>query len=155
GLPTHQLVTLTLSSGNGTILGTTTLDIGTGAGNGTVNFSGLEVDAAGSGLQITASSSGLLNAVSSSFIVNPGAYAGLQLLVPGKTAAPGPPPAKTGVPPAETAGSALNVTVNAVDSRGNVVKTVTNIVGLASSDLNAVLPANTSLTNGTRILSVT
>src|SRR5262249_25168629 len=47
GLPTHQLVTLTLSSGNGTILGTTTLDIGTGAGNGTVNFSGLEVDAAG------------------------------------------------------------------------------------------------------------
>jgi len=41
GLPASRTVTLTLTSGTGPILGTTNLDIGTGAGNGVVSWSDL------------------------------------------------------------------------------------------------------------------
>src|SRR5262249_56464909 len=43
GLGTSKLVTLALGAGSGTLQGSTTLDLGTAAGNGTAAFSGLEV----------------------------------------------------------------------------------------------------------------
>src|SRR5439155_15727012 len=42
GLPANLNVALALTSGSGLLLGTTALDIGTAAGNGTVTFSNLQ-----------------------------------------------------------------------------------------------------------------
>ena len=70
GLGAGRNVNMTLSSGVGTLLGTTILGIGTDAGNGTVAFSNLRIDYGGSGKQLTASASGLTSATSSSFSVN-------------------------------------------------------------------------------------
>src|SRR5439155_648282 len=56
---------------------------------------------------------------------------------------------------AETAGTSYSVTVNAVDANWNLVSTVTDTVGLTSTDANAALPANTALVAGTRSLSLT
>ena len=50
---------------------------------------------------------GIAADTSSAVAVNVGAFAKLQLLVPGETAAPGSASGKTGTPSAETAGSAL------------------------------------------------
>jgi hypothetical protein len=70
GLAANQMVTLSLSAGTGLLQGTTSLDIGTSAGNGTVTFSDLQVSAAGTGKQLTATATGLASAVSSSFTIN-------------------------------------------------------------------------------------
>ncbi len=71
GLAASQPVTLSLSAGTGSLQGTTSLDIGLNAGNGTVTFSGLQVSAAGTGKQLTAAANGLASAVSASFAVTP------------------------------------------------------------------------------------
>ncbi len=70
GLGTSKTVTLTLTSGTGLLQGVTTLDIGTGAGNGTVTFNSLKVSAAGTGKGITAAATGLTNAISNSFAIS-------------------------------------------------------------------------------------
>ena len=72
--------------------------------------------------------------------------------MPGETAAPGTATGKTGTPSARTAGTAFNVTVNAVDANWNLVSSVTDTVGITSSDANATLPANIALAAGTRAL---
>jgi hypothetical protein len=69
GLPANLDVTMSISSGTGTLQGTTTQDIGTSAGNGSVSFTNLRIDAAGA-KQLTASASGLTSATSASFTVN-------------------------------------------------------------------------------------
>src|SRR5207249_9481950 len=92
---------------------------------------------------------------SPSIPVNPTAFTKLQVLVPGKTAAPGSVTGKIGTPATPTAANAFNLTVNAVDANWNLVNTVTDTVGITSSDTNAVLPANAGLTAGTRTFSVT
>src|SRR2546425_3043516 len=61
GLPASRNVTLTLTAGTGPLLGTATLDIGTSAGNGTVSFTNLQIDAVGTGKQLTAAASGMTN----------------------------------------------------------------------------------------------
>ena len=91
---------------------------------------------------------------SPSFTVNAGAFAKLQVLMPGETAVPGSGTGKTGTPAAQPAGSAVNVTVNAVDASWNAINT-NDTVHLASSDANAVLAANANLVNGTQTLAVT
>ncbi len=155
GLAASQLVTVTLSSGSGTLSGNTTLDIGTGAGNGTITFTNLEIDTAGTNKQLTATSSGLSNAVSATFSVSATLFSQLQLLVPGETAAPGTLTGKTGTPNPQAAGTPFNVTVNAVDANWNLVNTIVDTVGLASSDSSATLPANAALVSGTKTFSVT
>jgi len=55
----------------------------------------------------------------------------------------------------QAAGTALNVTINAVDADWNLVSTITDTVGLTCSDANAALPPSSALVGGTRILSVT
>src|SRR6266481_381460 len=59
GLPASQMITMTLNSGVGPLLGTISQDIGTSAGNGTATYTDLEIDAVGASKQLTASSSGL------------------------------------------------------------------------------------------------
>src|SRR5439155_1631715 len=73
--------------------------------------------------------------------VNAGAFAKLQLLVPGETAAPGSATGKTGTPTSETAGTAFTVTINAVDAFWNLVNTAADTVGITASDAYATLPA--------------
>jgi len=155
GLADHQNVALTLASGNGTILGTTTLDIGTNGGNGTVSFTDLEIDKAGTNFQLTASSAGFASASSTIFTVSPGTLVGLQLLLLGEVAAPATPSGKVGLAIVQTAGTSFNVTINAVDAYWNMIRTVSDTVAIASSDSNATLPGNATLSNGTRIMSVT
>ena len=79
--------------------------------------------------------------------VNPGAFAKLQLLMPGENAAPGTASGKTGAPTAQTAGNALSVTVRAADNNWNLVST-NDIVHLASSDEQATLPVDAALSAG-------
>src|SRR6185503_4358383 len=76
GLGTSKMVSLAVNAGSGALLGTTSLDIGTAAGNGLVSYSGLQVSAAGAGKQLTASASGLTSALSSSLGVTPAAVTG-------------------------------------------------------------------------------
>ncbi len=87
--------------------------------------------------------------------VNPGAFTKLQILLPGEIAAPGSSAGKTGTPTSRAAGTAFNVTVNAVDANWNVVNSVTDTLGITSSDANATLPPNAALAAGTRTFVVT
>src|SRR2546425_4060030 len=79
----------------------------------------------------------------------------LQLFMPGGAAAPGTASGKTGTPNAQTAGTAFTVTVNAVDANWYLVNTVTDTVGITSTDTNATMPGNAALSSGTTTFSVT
>src|SRR5438034_778124 len=103
---------------------------------------------------ITATDGTLTGIPSSSLTVNPGAFAKLQLLMPGETAAPGSASGKTGTPAAQTVGTAFTVTVNAVDVNWNLIST-NDTVAITSSDSNAILPANAALSGGTQTFGVT
>jgi len=87
--------------------------------------------------------------------VNKGLFAKLQLLAPGETPVPGSATGKSGTPTAQSAGGAFSLTVNAVDANWNLINTATDIVSIASSDGNAILPANGSLLAGTRSFGLT
>src|SRR5437667_12643802 len=84
--------------------------------------------------------------------VNVDAFAKLQLLVPGETAAPGTVTGKSGLPNAQTAGVGYSVTVNAVDANWNLVST-NDTVGITCTDPNDILPANDALVSGTKHFS--
>jgi len=69
GLATNKNVTLAITTGTGTLQGTTTLDIGIAGGNGTATFTDLKVGlggAVGTGKKLTASASGLTSSPESS-----------------------------------------------------------------------------------------
>ena len=57
GLPTNLMVNVSRINGVGQLSGTTSLDIGTSAGNGAVTFSNLAIDTAGTSNQLVASTS--------------------------------------------------------------------------------------------------
>src|SRR5437667_2289600 len=67
GLPASLSVSLAMSGGSGSLLGTTNLDIGTAAGNGTATFTTVECSDAGTNKQITASVAGFADAISAAF----------------------------------------------------------------------------------------
>ncbi|MDP9285387.1 MAG: hypothetical protein M3P41_10635, partial [Actinomycetota bacterium] len=119
---------------------------------GTVTFNSLTLRKATSTATITATdiSDGTKTAdTSSNLTVNAGAFAKLQILLPGETAAPGTASGKTGTPSAQTVGSSFSgVVVNAVDANWNPVSS-THTVGLSSNDPNPTLPANAALSAGT------
>lgn len=69
GLAPSQIVELSLNSGSGTLLGTTTADIGTDAGNGSVTFTNLQIDIGGLNKQLVASNETLSAALSAPFLV--------------------------------------------------------------------------------------
>ena len=73
GLGNNMMVTVTIASGTGTLLGTATLNIGANGGNGTVTFTNLEIDAAGSKTLQVAKTGGtgtLASATSNAFTVS-------------------------------------------------------------------------------------
>src|SRR5438876_8335819 len=69
GLPANLNLSLALTGGSGSLLGTTTLDAGPAAGHGTAAFTGVQCGAAGLNKQITASAAGFTDAVSALFFV--------------------------------------------------------------------------------------
>jgi probable HAF family extracellular repeat protein len=71
-----------------------------------------------------------------------------------------PPPAvathfSVSSPAAETAGTPFNITVTAFDATNNVVASYSASLHFTSTDPQAVLPANSPLTNGTGAFSIT
>src|SRR5262249_50945281 len=142
-------VGLTASDSNATLPANTALVAGTKALSVTLKTGGSQTVTASDITDVSKSSN-----TSSAITVNAAAFAKLQVLVPGETAAPGTSSGKTGTPLAETAGTAFNVTVNAVDANWNLINT-NDTVSITSSDANATLPANAALVSGTRAFSVT
>ena len=145
-------VSLSLHTGTGSLGGTLTGSIPSGANS--VTISGVTYSKAESGVSLTASGGSLTPGNSAPFTVVAGTFVKLQVLVPGETAAPRTASGKTGTPTAQTAGTPFTVTVNAVDANWNVMSS-THTVGITSSDANATLPANAALAAGTRTFSVT
>ena len=91
---------------------------------------------------------------SNSFVVNPGPLAGLQILLPGETAQAGDPDGRIGTPTTQSAGNPFTLTLRAVDANWNLVPGVVDRVGLASSDTFAIMPAETTLADGQRLVPV-
>jgi subtilisin-like proprotein convertase family protein len=148
-------ITLSVQTGGGTLGGTLTGTIT--AGSSSVTFTGITYTKAESGvvLAATRASGDTLSAgASGSFAVRPGAFAKLQVLMPGETAAPGSASGKTGAPAAQTVNAACSVTVNAVDAHWNLIGT-NDTVRLTSSDGNATLPTDAALSSGTASLGLT
>ncbi|MEI2750128.1 MAG: PKD-like domain-containing protein [Ferruginibacter sp.] len=69
GLGASKNVTITLSAGTGILSGTTILDIGTAAGNGTIAYTDLQINAAGV-KKLMANASGLTFSVTNDFTVS-------------------------------------------------------------------------------------
>jgi hypothetical protein len=92
---------------------------------------------------------------SNSFTVNPGPFAGLQVILPGETAQGGTADGKQGTPTNQIAGTAFSLTLRAVDAYWNLVPGINDSVDLSSTDAFAGMPATTTLQNGLKLLSVT
>lgn len=93
-------------------------------------------------------------ASSPTITVQAGAFAKMQILVPGETANPGSATGKTGTPVAQTAGQLFQVTARAVDAQWNLVSS-THTVRITSSDGTASLPADAALVAGSQTFGVT
>ena len=74
--------------------------------------------------------------------------------MPGESASPGPGSGKSGSPTPQITGTAFNVTVNAVDANWNVLSTVSDLVGITSSDATATLSSNAALLGGTGVFTL-
>src|SRR5439155_1695937 len=139
GIGASKMIALAVSTGTGALQGTTSMDIGTTAGNGTVTFSGLTISAAGTGKQLTASSSGLTSAVSSSFDVAKatvtGSITASSKTYDGTTAAAIATRTLTGVLGADTVGLSGGTAIFASKTAGTG-KTVT-VAGLSPSGADA------------------
>src|SRR5260221_675923 len=122
---------------------------------GTKNFSVTAKTAGGGTVTATDITDGSMSAnTSPSTTINAGAFAKLQLLLPGETAAPGTASGKTGSPSGQTSGASFSVTVNGVDANWNPVS-ATDTVGITSSDGQATLPGDAALAAGTHTFAVT
>src|SRR5258705_12337827 len=78
-LASNLNVTISLSSGAGSLQGPTTLDIGVNAGNGLVGFNDLEIDTAGTNKQLSVLATRVSNPLSSVFSLNPAAADHLRI----------------------------------------------------------------------------
>lgn len=151
GLPTGGGGVAYADSGNFT-LDTTGLPPGGGgvayadSGNFTLDTTGLPPG--GGGVTYADSGSFTLGTIA-------GVASQLQVLLPGESAAPNTPTGKTGTPLAQVAGMPVNVTVSAVDAKWNPVGSAAPTVALSSPDPNANLPGPGTLSNGSRVFSVT
>jgi adhesin/invasin len=71
GLAASLNVTATINAGTGPLQGTAALDIGTGAGNGSVTYTNLRIDVAQAGVTLDFAAAGLSTATSAAFAVGP------------------------------------------------------------------------------------
>jgi hypothetical protein len=157
GLGANQNVTLALSSGTGPLLGTTTQDIGTGAGNGIVTYSDLRIDSAGTNKQLTASASGLSNAVSSVFSVAKANQTITFGSLPSKTYGDAP------FTVSATASSGLAVSFSIVSGPATIAGNVVTITGVGTvtvrasqsgdANWNAAANVNQSFTVAPKVLA--
>ena len=147
---TNSTVTATRSAGAGTLLGTTNV----AAVGGVVTYANLAHPYA-TNITIQFSGPGLTSTNSSSIAVNTNTYSKLLVLAPGQIHAPGTSTGVGGTATAQTAGTAFAVKVLASDAYGNLIKTVTDTIGITCSDTAAVLPANAALVNGTNSFTLT
>jgi hypothetical protein len=92
---------------------------------------------------------------SNSFVVLAGPYTGLQVLLPGQTPRGGTQAGFEGTPDDQNAGSSFSLTIRAVDEFWNRVPGINSRIALTSTDAFADMPAETTLSNGERILPVT
>ena len=92
---------------------------------------------------------------SNSFVVNPGALAKLQVLLPGQTPAGGTAAGFSGTPTGQQAGTPFNATIRAVDQYWNRVPGINDAVDLSSTDQFAGMPAQVTLVNGELVQPVT
>jgi flagellar hook capping protein FlgD len=84
--------------------------------------------------------------------VLPGPLAQLQVLLPGQTAEGGTQAGFTGTPTDQNAGASFTLTVRAVDAYWNLVPGINHRIALTSTDGFAGIPAETTLTNGQRVM---
>ena len=132
---------LSRATGTGTLGGTLTGTIA--AGTSQVTVSGVTYTKAESGVSITAtrtSGDNVTVGTSATFTVNAGTATSLSV---------------TGFTSPTTAGASHTFTVTALDSNGNTATGYTGTVHFTSSDGQAVLPANSTLTSGTGTFSAT
>src|SRR5262249_23805496 len=143
-----RVITVARGMGTATLQGTLTAT----TVNGLATFANLSYNLAETiTLNFTATS--LTNVTSGNLVVSTGPFSKLQLLVPGEVAAPGTVSAKTGTASGQTVAGSFPVTINAVDSQWNLVNTVSDTVGLSSTDTTATLPPATALAAGTTNLT--
>src|SRR5206468_11116804 len=106
-----RVITAARGTGTAALQGTVTAT----TVNGVATFTNLSYNLAET-ITINLTATGLTSTTSSNVIVGAAPFAKIQLLAPGEAAAPGTASGKTGAPTAQTAGTALSVTVNAVDA---------------------------------------
>ncbi|MBM4131132.1 hypothetical protein FJ250_08895, partial [bacterium] len=87
-------------------------------------------------------------------VVTPGAWAGLQVLLPGETPLPGTATGRAGAPTLRHAGQPFTLSVRAVDAWHNTVPTAQGALGIAGTDPRlGVVPAE--LVDGLAAVTVT
>ena len=154
-LASTTTITLSKATGGGTLSGTLTGSINSGTNSVTI---ATPIYSKADAMTLTATASGgvsLTAVTSGSISFSAGTATKLQILLPGESAAGGTTTGKTGTASAETAGTPFTVTVNAVDANWNLVSSVSHSVAITSTDVNATLPSNNTLSSGTQTFNVT
>lgn len=99
--------------------------------------------------QTLVTTSALPSTSASFFALGKRTFTRLLVVLPGETFAPGTATGKTGTPDDQTWGTDFVLTVYAVDSTFNLVKTAaSDTIHVVSSDPNAIIAADAPLTNG-------
>jgi hypothetical protein len=119
--------------------------------NGTNSFA-VTLKAAGS--QTLRATYASLNSTSAPVAVAASAPARLLVLMPGEVLAPGTSAGRSGTPTPQIAGAVTACKVYATDANWNPVAS-TDAVAITSSDANALLPANASLSGGIATFNLT
>ncbi len=110
------------------------------ADNGVHTFSVTLKSAATQSITVADTGTGTINGTQSGIVVNPAATASLQL---------------SGYPTLVVAGTAFSLTVRARDAYGNTTPGYSGTVTFSSTDAQADLPADSTLTNGVGMFAVT
>lgn len=92
---------------------------------------------------------------SAAVAVAPGAWTGLQVLLPGQSALPGTGAGVIGTPAAQAAGQPFTLLVRAIDDWFNLVPGAAGALALAGSDPRLAVPGTPALAGGECALAVT
>ena len=120
--------------------------------SGTIDFEIVPQTASASGWTITTSGGPGTGSTSSAYPVVAGPAAATIVVLPGQTLIAGS--GITGTPLSHLAGSAMSVTVDAVDAYGNVVPSATETVSLTDADPGATVDAPIGLVNGSIMFGI-
>ncbi len=133
GLPATLNVTVSLAAGTGPLVGTTTMNIGTSGGNGTVTFTNLQVNSEGTDKQLSVSGSPLGSGLSGVFTVVGGASQTIDSFPTIATKTYGDAP----FPVSATASSGLPVTFSIQSGPATVTSNVVTITGAGDVTIRA------------------